>query len=512
MILSFLPIAAIASWMLYALLVGGVIIVAAMAAHDAQRAANRAVRWVWFGAIVSIVAFSAMAPWRENTTVVELPRSVGEVPLQTTSALRQPRSALDTWVRETRDVVAAPFAAVLQLSRGPLDRLPLNVHRLLALGWVVASVGTIGVFALSYRRSRRRVNQWPIQQVGETSARISPSVGPAVIGLAPSEIILPSWLLQRPAEEQRLVVAHESEHVRAHDPWLLVVACGAVALMPWHPALWYALGRLRLAVELDCDRRVLRQGIPAASYGALLIDLSALRTPLPSAMPAFTCSGSYLERRLVAMTARRSRFATSRRALGALIAVAAIATACESKLPTSAEINAMDATTALAAAEDAALVDVQGAQYVVDDKVVSEALAKAIPAGEIAEVRIQGKSSTGTSKGGEIHLRTKKALSLTIPDTSAAAVAELKKVQGVRLRQSQDQNQAYTKKQAYTKERAFTGLLVIDGKVMESSTLDRLRPESIATVEVVKGEAAKSRYSDARAANGVIVVTTKKQP
>jgi hypothetical protein len=354
------------------------------------------------------------------------------------------------------------------------------------------------------------MQQWPIQRVDDVSARVSPTVGPAVMGLAPSEIIVPAWLLQRPREEQRLVIAHESEHVRAGDPWLLVLACGAVALMPWHPALWFALGRLRLAIELDCDRRVMRRGIPAASYGALLIDLSALRTALPSAMPAFSCSGSYLERRLVAMTARRSRFSASRRALGALIAMAAIATACESKMPTSAEINAMDATTAAAKATEVALVDESRATYLVDDKEVTRATAKAIPADEIAEVRIVGKSLAGTSTGGEIRLRTKQALA-RLPHDSA----EMTKVPGVMMLRKRADGDSLTvtaprvsQRQPYKKQ-TFNGLLVVDGQVVESSTLDRMNPESIETIEVVKGEAAKTRYADPRAANGVIVVITK---
>ena len=167
-----------------------------------------------------------------------------------------------------------------------------------------------------------------MQRVAGVSARIAPTAGPAVVGLAPSEIVLPAWLLDRPDAEQRLVLAHETEHVRAGDPWLLVLACAAVACMPWHPALWFAFGRLRLAVELDCDRRVLKRGVPTSDYGSLLIDLSALRRTLPSAMPAFSCNGSYLERRLVAMTSRRARFALARRIGGGLLAAVALATAC----------------------------------------------------------------------------------------------------------------------------------------------------------------------------------------
>ena len=57
--------------------------------------------------------------------------------------------------------------------------------------------------------------------------------------------------------------------------------------------------------------------------------------------------------------------------------------------------------------------------------------------------------------------------------------------------------------------RKFDGLVVIDGKIAEQSEFDRLSPSIIASVEVLKGESGKALYSDPRAANGVIRVTTK---
>ncbi|MGZ6640165.1 MAG: M56 family metallopeptidase, partial [Solirubrobacteraceae bacterium] len=73
---------------------------------------------------------------------------------------------------------------------------------------------------------------------------------------------------------QRLVIAHEAEHVAARDTLVLGIACVVVAAMPWNPVVWYMLSRLRLAVELDCDARVLRAGAAPLSYGALLIDVA----------------------------------------------------------------------------------------------------------------------------------------------------------------------------------------------------------------------------------------------
>ena len=58
-------------------------------------------------------------------------------------------------------------------------------------------------------------------------------------------------------------------------------------------------------------------------------------------------------------------------------------------------------------------------------------------------------------------------------------------------------------------KRTFDGLLIIDEKIVASTALQQLDPARIESVEVIKGNAATERYSDPRAANGVIKVTTK---
>src|SRR4029077_189986 len=134
---------------------------------------------------------------------------------------------------------------------------------------------------LRFRRARMA---WPVTVLQGVRVRVAVRLGPARIrvaeaeGIAPvlmcvarPEIIVPRWLLDRAAEDQRLVVAHEAEHVRAHDALLLGMACAAGALVPWNPAVWFMLSRLRLAVELDCDARILRGGATPRSYGTLLI-------------------------------------------------------------------------------------------------------------------------------------------------------------------------------------------------------------------------------------------------
>ena len=515
-------VSSVSNWMLFSLVIGGVVSFAALAAHDAQRAANRSVRFVWFGAIVATVVLSFAAPARRVSAPNRIPMPTATTTSATTPSL--PRS-LSITVRLTRaaDVIMIPIETALQFAQTRASRLPMPWHIAIASLWLIGTTVTLGIFIASYARIRRLMRQWPVQRIDDTRARIAPSAGPAVIGLAPSEIILPSWLLSRPIEEQRLVVAHEREHVNARDPWLLVLACAAVALMPWNPALWFALSRLRLAIEVDCDRRVLGHGVATEAYGSLLIDLSVFRADVSSAMPAysmpaFSCNGSYLERRLVAMTSRPSRFASSRRMVGGLLAAAALMAACESKLPTSAEINKMDAASAQKQVAGLA-VDAGPARYLVDDKSVSAEVAKKLTAEQIATIEYSRPKAGDSSV---ISIRTVNYVGdstrIKVADERAATGTFTRKIagpptmaKGVMLRRvGPDSGTApITAPGEQQMKRKFDGLLIIDGKITESSVMETLDPERIETVEVVKGAAAMAKYSDPRAANGVIVVTTK---
>ncbi|MEO7513978.1 MAG: M56 family metallopeptidase [Gemmatimonadaceae bacterium] len=474
-------------WMLYSLLVGALVMVAAAAAHDAQRAARRPVRGVWLAAMGLVVALTLLAPLRQapvsNGVTLPAPMSSGVA-----SAPAASTTDLSAWIVGSWRAVVAPLRGVTNAAVTGLSQVPAPLQRAVALGWLLAVVTAIGCFVFTYGRMRSRLLRWPVRRVDGIDARIAPHTGPAVMGIAPSQVVLPEWLLSRSPSERKLVVTHEAEHIRARDPLLLLAGCIAAALMPWNPALWYALSRLRLAIEIDCDQRVLRSGVETADYGSLLIDLSAVHPARSLAMPAFSFHGSSLEQRLVAMTSRPSRFARSRRALGVVLAVVAVMAACESRLPTSAEIEGMDVAEVQRQVSHITLMDTAKVRYVVDGQQVSEADAKRIDAKRIATVDVV-KGSGDSASVGEIRIRTRgdslpaQSFSFTMPDSVRTASETPRK-------------------------REFDGLLIVDGKVTESAELNRIGPERILRVEIVKGTAAGA-YKDPRAERGVIIITTK---
>src|SRR5262249_22804315 len=126
------------------------------------------------------------------------------------------------------------------------------------------------------------------------------------------------------------------EHRRARDPLALAAASLACALVPWNVALWWQRSRLRLAVEMDCDARVLRRASDVHGYGLLLVDI-AQRFDASALTPAAALSepASSRERKTTAMTTRPSRHPLTLTALG-VGALAAIVFACTAPAPTNA--------------------------------------------------------------------------------------------------------------------------------------------------------------------------------
>jgi TonB family protein len=120
------------------------------------------------------------------------------------------------------------------------------------------------------------------------------------------EVFVPSSVLELEEPLRRLVLRHEMEHRSARDPLLLLGAGVAVALFPWNAALWSIARRVRLAIETDCDARVLDSGADPDRYGRLLLLFARDQRAVPLAL-TLAAPPSHLERRIIAMRTRLAR-------------------------------------------------------------------------------------------------------------------------------------------------------------------------------------------------------------
>jgi TonB family protein len=224
------------------------------------------------------------------------------------------------------------------IETGFLDQLrsaAYSADRPLAALWLISILGILGYICVSQMTLARRRKQWRTASVDGVTLYVSPDVGPALVGLRVPTIVVPEWLLACEATQQRLVVAHEQAHARARDPLLL--ACGLVLalLMPWNLAIWWQLRRLRFAIEVDCDARVMKRYHDVRGYGDLLLTVAARVAHIDAVlMPAtFSEPRSLLERRIQILAMKLPRFARTRAAVLSALALALIIAACFSPSP-----------------------------------------------------------------------------------------------------------------------------------------------------------------------------------
>lgn len=255
------------AWMAYALVISGLLTGAALLAERAARAAARPARWLWAAALVGSLVLPLLAwAWPEDAVL---------------SSATSPTLRLQPIVLEASTNTST-----------------MGVDQLIALGWLAASLAIAGLLGTAALRLRRARAGWQEAQLDGELVLISEDVGPAVIGFRRGRIVMPAWVLRIRSDLRRLMLLHEREHLRAGDPRLLLVGLGALVCAPWNPCVWLQFLRLRLAIEIDCDARVLRQSQDARGYGALLLEVGLHRSSAGALAVAFGEPRRFLEERI----------------------------------------------------------------------------------------------------------------------------------------------------------------------------------------------------------------------
>ena len=269
--------------LLYFLLVGTWLGAAGLLVERALPAAAPR-RWIWCVTIVASIALPMALSARHSSHVIDL---WGLELLRVPSASAAPGVSAESALRSWLDCDAPLGVVVLRTWLAGC---------LLMLAWGAASALRLRrlLHAKGAAESRSAV-------VDGVTVTLTDALGPATTGLWRPRVLLPKWALALPADRRRYVVRHEDEHRRSRDAALVALASVLVALMPWNLALWWHLRRLRLAVEMDCDRRVVAALGDATSYGELLLDVAEASSRGPRLQPALLGESGMLERRLVAL-------------------------------------------------------------------------------------------------------------------------------------------------------------------------------------------------------------------
>ncbi len=268
----------IAAWMLYCIAIAALFVVVGEALERALHLAGRATRWAWVAAIAGSYLVPAAALLR--------PSAFAALPVPLTQPAGLAASAVPLDSRPVRGVLPSPTRS---FSLDDLDGV-------LTWAWGLSSAAlllSLGTAALRLAALRRG---WRGTTVDGRAVLVSDNVGPAVAGL-------------------------------------FVAAAAAVVLAPWNPALWWQMRRLCLAVEMDCDARVLARCGDAPAYGALLLRVGRRRARLPLGAPALGEPASFLARRIRRMVTALPRWRWAGATAAGLVAAAAMIAACEAPRP-----------------------------------------------------------------------------------------------------------------------------------------------------------------------------------
>ena len=281
----------IAAWMAYALVVAVLVSVAAAMVERIARLRRWPGRWIWMSALFLSIA---------------LPLLLG---LQGARSSEQPAAVLATLAAPEAPPVYArsPIAWVGGEAATATRRLTLDTWLLAT--WAVMRALVLATLAMGWLQLRHRLRSAVDGEVGSLRVTVTYDIGPAVVGIVRPRIVVPRWLLQEDAATRAVVIAHEREHLQAQDVRVLGGALLIALLVPWNLPVWWQLRRLRFAMEVDCDARVLRAGQSHSSYSAVLLRMATHLMPVSAAAAGLSESASSLEKRIRIMhTPRRKRW------------------------------------------------------------------------------------------------------------------------------------------------------------------------------------------------------------
>lgn len=266
------------SWAIYALLVSAALGWAAAATESVLRLYDRQARFVWAAAMAGSVLVPAVGLAAPGLLSLFGSEAAGGSP--------------PVWA-----VPAVP--AIMGTVQGAAESggdLFGWIERVFYAGWIAGSGWLLLRLAASVRSVHRRKAGWRrLPAPGGTVYR-DEELGPAAVGVLRPEVVLAGWVLDLDDEERRMVLLHEREHARVRDP--AVIACGwaLLVLAPWNLLLWWQFRRLRQAVELDCDLRVVRRTRDRRAYGRVLLE--AARNAKDGAVPVVAGGQSFVGDRI----------------------------------------------------------------------------------------------------------------------------------------------------------------------------------------------------------------------
>ncbi|MDE6446130.1 MAG: M56 family peptidase [Alistipes sp.] len=290
----------------------------------------------------------------------------------------------------------------------------------------------------------------------------------------------------------REILCHEQAHLRLRHSADLLAADLAGCLQWFNPAMWLLRRELRAIHEYEADRAVIESGADARDYQLLLIR-KAVGGRWYSVANSF--NHSKLKNRITMMLREKSSRWAGARALFLLplTAVALGAFAETAYVVPDDKVN-KEFVAANVSGPNISLTGLDGDPLVLVDG--KETTLTEVPGHRVASMQIiKGERAVETygekARNGTVLITLKK-------DGDASADAAAPRTDSI----------AVIGYGTFEKPVKAAPLYVVDGE--ETTSLDGIEPERIATIEVLKDPDALTVYGD-KGRNGVVVITLKKE-
>ena len=268
--------------MVYGMTVSFLLVLAAWAFERAVRVFAFPTRWIWAGAMGGSLGYMFLAILRPPTAT----------------------RALETDAATPLDVLLAPVIGSITRFADP-SPAGVSLDTLLGAGWVVLTLAATAVLLRAHVRLRSDRSTWTPTELDGRDVLVSEDLGPGVVGWIRSVIVMPRWAFGMSPQERELMLQHEGEHCHAGDTRVAGLSLLLLTLLPWNLPLWWQVHRLRLAIEIDCDHRVLHRSADVKRYARLLVEIGARGSASRLSALAFARPVPSIERRILAMTDTR---------------------------------------------------------------------------------------------------------------------------------------------------------------------------------------------------------------
>ena len=323
-------------------------------------------------------------------------------------------------------------------------------------------------------------------------------VVPMTFGVWRPLVVVPASLA-----EPELALAHEFVHVRQRDALGQWVEAVVGAVFGVHPGVRRLLCRCDLLREMACDAAVLADpAVNRHAYASLVSSFATSRAPAVPVAVAMAASPSHVHQRLTTMKTLPT--GAPARAVW-LVAAAALAVG-------TLAVTAADALAQPAPPAPAPLLVVDGE---VSDQTVGDLDPADIHVIEVLKGEAVGARYGAAGAGGVVLVTTRAAAGLPPTADGAGTVSREALASpprpmppGLAVEVFVDRDGESTVDFNLSGEGATASpLYIVDGVALDGAPSD-LDFDAISSIEVIKGEAARSRYGEA-GADGVIRITTQ---